>query len=187
MRTLGVLVLALAACNCGTPKAKKPPAGDDDGAEVKGDAGVKARAPQGPVMGGEASLDELGSKLVKALNEKSSKGMYELLLQRGEFNKLFATLAASPAVQKLGPDFVWSNQDAEVREAMAAALQRHGGKGYTFVRLAGAKTTDRGPLVQHSDAILVVKDEAGAEQELTFVGPIFEHRVDKTFRISVYK
>lgn len=188
MRSWSVLVLAVAGCTCGAPKPKAPPAADDgEEAQLKGDAGVKPRGPQGPVMGGEVSLEALGKKLVEALNEENPEAMYALVLQRGEFMRLFPVLAANPAVRKLGPDFVWANQDADVREAIADVLRTYGGKDYTFVRLGGAAKKDRGRLVQHDDAKLRVRNSEGAEVELAFLGPIFEHRDDKTFRISVYK
>jgi hypothetical protein len=194
------LVLALlAACDVGgqaeSPRAAVPTAHED------GRGGIRPYDPSRtptltfegvdigdePLHAGAQSEADLGAALVAGLAARDAAALTALALDVEEHARLYPVLIHHPNAAKAGPAFAWSTLQRESRGDLHTAVERYGGRALEFVRFAPREVLERPKVRILVRPTVVVRTEAGLEEELVVLGSILEHVPSGTWKIIAFR
>src|SRR5262249_23020238 len=118
------------------------------------------------------SLDQLVSRLLKALEAKDATELRRLRVTRREYTKIILPgfVAAGTAPRLVAPDeneFWWSMLDTKSKYSELAILDQFGGKRLTVEKMTFIKGSEEFAwYTAHKRILLTLRDEDGAEATL---------------------
>jgi hypothetical protein len=141
-----------------------------------------------PLVGGVASLEELGERVVASLNARDLEALEALLVSGSEYKeRLFRTLANHPSALTFGADSSWDMTSRETRDDLRRSLERWGGRDLTFVRIEPPASETRRGLTLHRRPKLVVATTEGETFDIAMLGSVVEHQRTQTFKLLSYR
>lgn len=137
-----------------------------------------------PLTNAQPRASALASAVLESLHERDADRLRALALDEREFREhVWPELPASRPERNLPMSYVWSDLHQKSEASLGRILAGLGGQTYQLVsiRFAGATTPYRSFLV-HRQAVLTVKNHAGAQRELRVFGSV----VEKNGRFKVF-
>jgi hypothetical protein len=135
------------------------------------------------------SIDEIGQKVLAAVQKNDYKELDAMRITEQEFRELiFPGLPIGKIEQwKKNFDFVWGDVNTKSMYGLRAVLARHGGQKFTYVKtifkkdkttfeLESTNPFSKQSYISHQDAWVIAKDDKGTEKELKLFGAIIEYR-----------
>jgi hypothetical protein len=135
------------------------------------------------------SIDEIGQKVLAAVQKNDYKELDAMRITEQEFRELiFPGLPIGKIEQwKKNYDFVWGDVNTKSNYGLRAVLARYGGQKFSYVKTIFKKGVTTYELqstfpfwkqsyTAHEDARIIAKDDKGEESELKLFGAIIEYR-----------
>lgn len=136
-----------------------------------------------------SSVDEIGKKVLAAVQKNDFKELDAMRITEQEFRELiFPGLPIGKIEQwKKNYDFVWGDVNTKSNYGLRAVLARYGGQKFSYVKTIFKKGVTTYELqstfpfwkqsyTAHEDARIIAKDDKGEESELKLFGAIIEYR-----------
>ena len=139
-----------------------------------------------PLAHTQSSAHELAHAVITAFERRDAPALATLALTESEFQEhIWPELPASRPERNLPFSYVWGDLSQKSEASLAESLVRHGGRSWTLLRVEyGGETTRYPGFAVHRDTILIVRDNAGAEQRLRLYGSTLEK--DGLFKVFSY-
>ncbi len=114
--------------------------------------------------------------MLDAVARRDGDALRSLSLSEREFRAhVWPELPASRPERNLPFSFVWGDLRQKSEAGLQSILGNHGGSRYELTRVGFASETTNYPsYVVHRESVLVVRDVAGAEQQLRLCGSMLE-------------
>ncbi|MCB9756327.1 MAG: hypothetical protein H6713_40935 [Myxococcales bacterium] len=142
-----------------------------------------------PLADGSESLEQLGRRVVEALNARDVEALRRLAITEAEFKtRLFEVLSNHESARQIGPDLLWSMQRGESDDDLGHILDLHGGRAYEFAGVEPDRVERREGVTLHRTPTLVVRSpDASALLRLRLLASVVEHDETHTFKLIAYR
>jgi hypothetical protein len=141
---------------------------------------------QRPLGHTAASPDALARAVLAALEERDASGLQALAVSEDEFEqRVWPGLPAARPERNMPWSYVWMELRQKSELTLKRTLRELGGRRYTLesVHFAGPTTT-HGSFHVHRNAVFVVRDAAGSQQQLKIVGSLLQS--DEGWKVFSY-
>jgi hypothetical protein len=137
-----------------------------------------------PLPGGHASPEALVTALLSRLAMRDVQGLRALAITEEEFREhVWPELPAARPERNLPFSYVWGDLHQKSETSLARTLATHGGRRYAFVAIEYLDgTTPYRSYLVHRQAVVTVRDEAGALRRLRLFGSV----LSKGNRLKVF-
>jgi hypothetical protein len=129
-----------------------------------------------PLTHPHTSSDALARAVLDGIARRDADALRALSLTEGEFRAhVWPELPAARPERNLPFSYVWGDLRQKSETSLQVLLAKHGGQRYELsgVRFAGDDTKYPSYVV-HRESVFVVRDQAGAEQQLRLCGSMLE-------------
>jgi hypothetical protein len=129
-----------------------------------------------PLANAHHSADGLVRDVLEAFAARDDQRLRGLALTEEEFRRrVWPSLPAARPERNLPFSYVWGDLQQKSESRLRTVLAVHGGRPYhlSAIRFAGGTTEYPGFRV-HRDAVLTVRDTAGARHDLRLFGSVLE-------------
>jgi len=128
-----------------------------------------------PLANTQPSYDALASAVLLALAQRDEVQLRALALTEGEFRDLvWPELPAAKPERNLPASYVWTDLRQKSLSGLRRTLAEHGGRRYELLGTRFRETTGYGTYVVHRDSVVTVRDESGAESDISLFGSVLE-------------
>ncbi|MGD8394726.1 MAG: hypothetical protein PVF43_04545 [Candidatus Eiseniibacteriota bacterium] len=136
--------------------------------------------------GGEKTLDDLGRRIVDALNAEDSDHLNVLRINRREFETiLWPEFPQSRPFAGIPGDEAYMFHFAKCRSGSRKAIRQHGGKGYEYLGIETGSVDTWTNFMLYEDVIIRVRDpQSREEHRLDFVPTIAKR--NGHFKVYLY-
>ncbi|MFN3427407.1 MAG: hypothetical protein ACK41G_07540 [Candidatus Thermochlorobacter sp.] len=120
--------------------------------------------------------EELIDMALEALAKKDTTTLKNLMINEYEFrNWLWPEFPASLPIMNISPDFAWQNLLQNSEKGLRRALEKYGGKKFSYVSHRFLKGQDYyQTFVVHTQTRVVVADSLGRQREMKELGSFVE-------------
>lgn len=127
--------------------------------------------------GGGRSLDDLGRRVIHALNRSERDSLFMLCVTEEEFREiLWREFPQSRPVTGLTWEDGWRVLYSRLLNGCSGAVRDHSGPRYEFVRFDVDSTMQYKNFRMHSRMRLVARDPAGQEHEMNWLRAVVERK-----------
>ncbi len=129
-----------------------------------------------PLANTHGSAENLAREVLAAFDSRDDAGLRALALSEDEFRRhVWPSLPAARPERNLPFSYVWGDLQQKSDTRLRVNLGVHGGRGYQLrsITFSGGITEYSGFRV-HRDALLAIRDRAGAEDEIRLFGSAIE-------------
>ena len=129
-----------------------------------------------PLANTHDSAEDLAREVLAAFASRDDGRLRALALDEEEFRRhVWPALPAALPERNLPFDYVWGDLYQKSDNRLRANLSAHGGRAYQLQRLTfSGGTTEYAGFRVHRDALLEVRDAAGADVEVRLFGSAIE-------------
>jgi hypothetical protein len=139
-----------------------------------------------PLANTHQSADGLVRDVLEAFAARDDRRLRGLALTEEEFRRrVWPSLPAARPERNLPFSYVWGDLQQKSESRLRTVLAVHGGRPYQLaaIRFSGGTTEFAGFRV-HRDAVLTVRDSAGARHDLRLFGSVLE--IDGAWKVFSY-
>lgn len=130
-----------------------------------------------PFVGGARSLDDLGRRVVRALNHDDRDSLFELSLTSDEFRDiLWREFPQSRPATGLTWEDAWTMLYARIRAGCLHALRDNGGHHYEFLRFEQDTTVRYRNFSLHNGMVLVARGDQGQVEQFRWIRSVAERK-----------
>jgi hypothetical protein len=129
-----------------------------------------------PLANAHHSADGLIREVLEAFAVRDDKRLRALALTEEEFRRrVWPSLPAARPERNLPFSYVWADLQQKSESRLRAVLAVHGGRPYELAAITfSGGTTEYSGFRVHRDAVLTVRDSAGAEHDVRLFGSVLE-------------
>lgn len=193
-RSFVLVCLVLASCTDGPSPAKEGVSkalGATDGTGENGQQVGEERTstPSPRLNSGEASLDELGRKIVAALCAGDKNALHQLSVSTiVEYQQILPAIANHPTAFKIPIDVLFASHNEDSLDAVVHATNRYGGQDMEFVGWEWeGEPIDKGTIIRHTKPVLVLKGSENRLMKLRLCGTILEDRSAQLYKVLGFR